>query len=108
MIADKNYCYVCHVGFTYDEEKIKKIRKISDVTNKIFLKLKKIFSFVLTLNIGCITIEQVIEQDLVLANGIIFYLKCYIDKYQYRICWNDKLHSVNSLDMLTKKSDFVR
>ena len=42
----------------------------------LFLKLKKIFSYVLTLiqlaiNFGCITIKQVIKRDLVLANGVI-------------------------------------
>ena len=42
----------------------------------LFLKLKKIFSYVLTLiqlaiNFACITIKQVIKRDLVLANGVI-------------------------------------
>ena len=42
----------------------------------LFLKLKKIFSYVLTLiqlaiNFECITIKQVIKRDLVLANGVI-------------------------------------
>ena len=57
----------------------------------IFVQLKKIFSYVLTLiqnaiNFGCVTIEKVREQDLVIANGLI--LKNYIDDYM--ICWNDK------------------
>ena len=42
----------------------------------LFLKLKKIFSYVLTLiqlaiNFECITLKQVIKRDLVLANGVI-------------------------------------
>ena len=42
----------------------------------IFVKLKKIFSYVLTLiqnaiNFGCITIEKVRKRDLVIANGLI-------------------------------------
>ena len=42
----------------------------------IFVKLKKIFSYVLTLiqnaiNFGCITIEKVEKQDLVIANGLV-------------------------------------
>ena len=42
----------------------------------LFLKLKNIFSYVLTLiqlaiNFECITLKQVIKRDLVLANGVI-------------------------------------
>ena len=40
MIADRNYCYVCRVGVTYDEEKIKNIKKISLIHNN-FLELRK-------------------------------------------------------------------
>ena len=40
MLADRNYCYVCRVGVTYDEEKIKNLRKIVDVTNN-FLNIKE-------------------------------------------------------------------
>ena len=41
----------------------------------IFVQIKRIFSFVLTLiqnaiNFGCITIEKVGERDLVIANGL--------------------------------------
>ena len=40
ILGDKNYCYVCRVGVTYDEEKIKNIRKIADVTYN-FHKIKE-------------------------------------------------------------------
>ena len=64
MVADKNYCYVCRVGVTYNEEKIKNIKKYR-LFIKILLKLKKIFNHVLTLirlaiNFGCITIKKII------------------------------------------------
>ena len=40
MIADRNYCYVCRIGVTYNEEKIKNIKKISLIHNN-FLEIKK-------------------------------------------------------------------
>ena len=40
MLADRNYCYIYRVGVTYDEEKIKNLRKIVDVTNN-FLNIKE-------------------------------------------------------------------
>ena len=40
IIADRNNCYVCRVGVTYNEEKIKSIRKISLIHNN-FLEIKK-------------------------------------------------------------------
>ena len=63
MIADRNYCYVCRVRVTYNEEKIKNIKKYH-LFIIIFLKLKKIFNYVLTsirlaINFGCITIKKV-------------------------------------------------
>ena len=40
MLADRNHCYIYRVGVTYDEEKIKNLRKIVDVTNN-FLNIKE-------------------------------------------------------------------
>ena len=33
LIADRNYCYVCRVKVTYDEEKTKSFKKIAFVCN---------------------------------------------------------------------------
>ena len=51
----------------------------------IFVQLKKIFSCVLTLiqnaiNFGCITIEKVVERDLIIANGLTL-------KFRLTIIW---------------------
>ena len=40
MLADRNYCYIYRAGVTYDEEKIKNLRKIVNVTNN-FLNIKE-------------------------------------------------------------------
>ena len=39
-IADQNHCYVCRVKVTYDEEKIKCLKKIACVCNN-FLEIKE-------------------------------------------------------------------
>ena len=62
LLGDKNYCYFCRVGVTYDAEKIENLMKIADVTYN-FLWCYLIFSCVLTLiqnaiNFGCITIKK--------------------------------------------------
>ena len=46
IIADRNYCYVCRVGVTYNKEKIRNIKKYC-LFIIIFLKLKRIFNYVL-------------------------------------------------------------
>ena len=46
IIADRNYCYVCHVGVTYNEEKIRNIKKYC-LFIIIFLELNKIFNYVM-------------------------------------------------------------
>ena len=40
MIADRNYCYVCHVNVTYNEEKIKSLKKTAFILNN-FLEIRK-------------------------------------------------------------------
>ena len=40
MITDRNYCYVCCVKVTYDEEKIINLRKIASVHYN-FIEIKK-------------------------------------------------------------------
>ena len=44
-LGDKNYCYVCRVGVTYDAEKIENLIKIADVTYN-FCAIKKKYSVV--------------------------------------------------------------
>ena len=41
-LGDKNYCYVCRVGVTYDAEKIENLIKIADVTYNFFAIRKDI------------------------------------------------------------------
>ena len=40
LLREKNYCYVCPVGVTYDAERIEKLIKIVDVTYN-FHEIKK-------------------------------------------------------------------
>ena len=40
LLGDKNYCYVCRVGVTYDAEKFENLIKITDVTYN-FCPIKK-------------------------------------------------------------------
>ena len=44
-LGDKNYCYVCRVGVTYDAQKIENLIKIADVTYN-FCAIKKRYSVV--------------------------------------------------------------
>ena len=37
MIADQNYCYICRIKVTYDEEKIKKLKKKSHLFTILLL-----------------------------------------------------------------------
>ena len=46
IIADRNYSYVCRIGVTYNEEKIRNIKKYR-LFIIVFLKLKEIFNYVL-------------------------------------------------------------
>ena len=40
MISNINYCYVCSVGVTYNEEKIQNIKKISLIHNN-YVEIRK-------------------------------------------------------------------
>ena len=64
MIADRNYCYVCHVKVTYNEEKIKSLKKIAFIHNN-FLEIKKdVLTSIRVVKIfGYITIEKLLKQD---------------------------------------------
>ena len=52
IIADRNYCYVCHFGVTYNEEKIWNIKKISLIHNN-FLEIKKDIQLCIDFNPTC-------------------------------------------------------
>ena len=66
LLGDKNYCYVCRVGVTYDADKIENLIKIADVTYN-FSAIKKEFSCLLltliqnAIHFGCITTEKIGE-----------------------------------------------
>ena len=40
MITDRNYCFACRVKITYNEEKIRSLKKIVFIHNN-FLEIKK-------------------------------------------------------------------
>ena len=85
MIADRNYCYVCRVGVTYDEEKIKNYNN--------FLKLKKDIQLCIDFDQTCIEFWMYHYKKSYITgpcNCKWHYLKSYIDEYSYRLCWNDK------------------
>ena len=52
MIADRNYYYFCRVGVTYNEEKIKNIKKMSLIHND-FLENKKDIQLCIDFNPTC-------------------------------------------------------
>ena len=104
ILADKKYCYVCRVGVTYDEEKLK-TRKIADVTYNI-RKIKEDVQL-------CIDFDSTCDEFWMYHHRTSYktrfgsckwhYLKNYIDKYHYRICWDDKLKKIK-----TKKPIFFQ
>ena len=40
LLGERNYCYVCRVGVSYDAERIEKLIKIANVTYN-FYEIKK-------------------------------------------------------------------
>ena len=92
MLADRNYCYIWRIGVISDEERIKNLRKITDVYNN-FLNIKE-------------DIELFIDFDSTYDKFWMYhfkpsyktrfgdckwhYLKNYIDEYDYFICWKDQ------------------
>ena len=52
MITDQNYCYVCGVKVTYDEEKIKSLKKIAFICNS-FLEIKEDIQLCIDLDPSC-------------------------------------------------------
>ena len=92
MIANKNYCYICRVGVTSDEEKIKNPRKIADVTNN-FLNIKEDIQLRIDFDSSCDKFwmyHYKTSYKTRFGSYKWHYLKNYIDEYDYSICWNDQ------------------
>ena len=52
MLADRSYCYICLVGIIYDKERIKNLRKITNVYNN-FLNNKEDIQLCTDFNSTC-------------------------------------------------------
>ena len=90
LLGEKNYCYVCHVGVTYDVEKIENLIKIADV-NYNFCAMKKDIQLCIDFDSKCDKLWMYHYRKS-WRTGFDHckwtYLKNYIDDYM--ICWNDK------------------
>ena len=92
IISDRNYCYVCRVGVTYNEEKIRNIKKYR-LFITIFLKLKKIFImywFWSNFQLAFWMYHYKTSYITGLGNCKLHYLKSFIDEYVYVLSFNDK------------------
>ena len=52
MISDRNYCYVCRVGVTYNKEKIRNIKKTSLIYYN-YVEIKKDIQLCIDLDPTC-------------------------------------------------------
>ena len=92
MLADKSYCYICHVGVIYVEERNKNLRKIADVYNN-FLNIKEHIQLCIDFDSTC---DRFWMYHFKTSYKTRFgdckwrYLKNYIDECDYFICWNDQ------------------
>ena len=92
LIADRNYCYVCHVKVTYDEEKIKSLKKIAFVCNN-FLEIKEDIELCIDFDPSCKDFWMYhYRKTLVTGFGKFKwqYLYSWIHHYIYNLCWNDQ------------------
>ena len=93
MIADRNYCYVCRVKVTYDEEKIKSLKKIAFVCNN-FLEIKEDIQLYIDFDSSCKDFWMYhYRKTLVTGFGKFKweYLEySWIHRYIYKLCWNDQ------------------
>ena len=90
LLGERNYCYVCRVGVSYDAVRIEKLIKIANVTYN-FYEIKKDIQL-------CIGFDQECNKFWMYHNnksgktklGHCYwrYLKYYIEDYM--ICLNDK------------------
>ena len=92
MISDRNYCYVCRVGVTYNEEKIRFIKKISLIHNN-YVEIKRDIQLCIDFDPNCDEFwlyHYRKSYQTGLGKFKWCYLKSYIDEYIYKLCWDDK------------------
>ena len=92
MIADQNYCYVCSVKVTYDEEKIHKLKKITSVYNN-FIELKQDIQLCINFDPSCNNFWMYDYRRTgrtSLGNFRWEYLKNWINHYINEICYNNQ------------------
>ena len=105
MIADRNYYYFCRVGVTYNEEKIKNIKKMSLIHN-YFLENKKDIQLCIDFNLVCDKFYMYHYKKsyiMRLGNCKWRYLNSYINEYIYRLCWNDNWQFFSDYSFVTTK-----
>ena len=88
IIADRNYCYICRIGVTYNEEKIRNMKKMLLIHNN-FLEIKKDIQLCTDFHP---TWMHHYKTSYVtgLGNCKWHYLQSFIDEYIYALCFNDK------------------
>ena len=92
LSRERNYCYACRVGVTYNEEKIKNIKKIADITYN-FRKIKEDIQLYINFDSNCDKFWMFhYRTSYTTRLGTCKWncLKNYTEEYNYRICWNDK------------------
>ena len=92
MIADRNYCYVCRVKVTYDEEKIKSLKKLAFVCNN-FLEIKEDIQLCIDFDPSCKDFWMYrYRKTLVTGFGKFKwqYLYSWFNHYIYNLPWNDQ------------------
>ena len=92
MIADQNYCYVCHVKVTYDEEKNKSLKKIAFVCNN-FPEIKEDIQLCIDFDPSCKDFWMYHYRETLVTGFGKFqwqYLYSWIHDYIYNLCWNDQ------------------
>ena len=92
MIADRNYCCVCCVKVTYDEEKLKSLKKIAFVCNN-FLEIKEDIQLCIDFDPSCKDFCMHYYRKTLVTGFNKFkwqYLYSWIHYYIYNLCWNDK------------------
>ena len=91
MIADRNFCYLCRVKVTYDEEKILKLLKITSVYNT-FIELKQDIQLCIDFDPSCnnFWIYHYRSFQTGMGNFKWEYLKNWIHYYIHNICYNNQ------------------
>ena len=82
IIANRNYCYVYRVGVTYNEEKIRNIKKMSLIHN-YFLEIKKDIQLCIDFDSTCNEFWMYHHKTLYITRLGSYkwrYLKSYIDE----------------------------